>query len=809
MLRSYFIIAWRNIQRNKTYSLINILGLSLGVACCLLLALYVQDEIRYDQHHRDLNNLYRIITKFQSERGIDRLGSTSPPIAMTLRDEIPEVLAAARVLNPPGVSENLIKYKDKVFYETDGFVADSTLFDIFTYGLKEGNPAKALTDANTVVISESLAGKLFGNESALEKIISISQGGAPADFKITGVFMENNKSFLHANFFISMMSSGWGEYIRTDPDGSTEWAGQNFVPAYLKLVPGHEAAAIEKKMNDVLMKHGAEDMKALGVRKSLMLEPLKDIYLRSDVGRSPRITYLYVIVSIALFILLIGCINFMNLSTAKASKRSAEIGVRKVMGAYRASLIRQILGEAMLIVIISILISVVMVQASMPFFNDFTGKTISFGSENVGYFILALTAITLVTGLVAGSYPAFYLSSFQPAEVLKGKFKQGNSSGTMRQALVIFQFMIAIALGCGMVIISNQLNYMQQKNLGFDAKAKIILPLRTKSARTSYDALKKELQHNGAVHAVSGADYVPGTTIWSDMMYYPQGGSMDNAVLNRRNRIDDGYMELLGIKLIAGRTFTDNREMEKESKLILNRTSARQLGFEPEKIVGQQLFFDLQGKKHTFEVIGVMEDYHQTSLKEEINPIMFEMPPDNTSFRYLIADVDNEHFEETVASIEKTWRGMVNDTPFEYSFLDESLRKLYEEDKKVARIINTFTAIAMLISCLGLYGLSSYMAERRFKEIGVRKVMGASVTQIVGLMSKEFVKLVVIAFVLAVPLAWYAMNQWLEGFTYRVPVHSTVFIIAGVSALVIALLTISYESVRAAMGNPVESLRNE
>ncbi len=808
MLRSYFIIAWRNIQRNKTYSIINILGLSLGVACCLLLTLYVQDEMRYDQHHHRLNDLYRITTQFESDRGIDKLGTTSPPVAMALWDEIPEVEVAVRVLNPPGVSENLIKYQDNVFYETDGFIADSTLFDVLTYELKEGNPKKALTDANTVVISESLARKMFGNESALDKTINITQGGPSGDFKITGVFLENSKSFLHASFFVSMMSSGWGEYIRKDPEASNEWAGQNFVPGYLKLIPGHDIAAIEQKMNDVLLKHGAEDMKAMGMKKTIALEPLKDIYLRSGISGSPRITYLYVIVSIAAFILLIACINFMNLSTAKAAKRSSEIGIRKVMGAFRTSLIRQILGEAMLIVFISIIISVIMVQAGLPFFNELTGKRISFGSDNMLYFTLALAGITVITGLLAGSYPAFYLSSFQPAQVLKGKFMQGNSAGSLRQVLVVFQFMVAIALVCGMVVISDQLQYIQEKNLGFDAKAKIVLPLRTEGARKSYDALKKELLQNSAVHAVSGADYVPGTTIWNDMMFYPEGGNMDNAVLNRRNRIDVGYMELLNIKLIAGRPFTENRTMESDAKLIVNRTSAGKLGFEPEKIVGQHLYFDWQGKKYTFEVIGVMEDYHQTSLKESINPTMFELRA-NSEYGYLIADVEASHFEETVKAMEKTWKGLVNDTPFEYSFLDENISKLYDEDKKVARIINSFTAIAMLISCLGLYGLSTYMAERRFKEIGVRKVMGASVTQITALMSKEFVRLVAIAFVLAVPLAWYAMNQWLEGFAYRVPVQATVFLIAGASALVIALLTISFESIRAAMGNPVESLRNE
>src|SRR6267154_5238914 len=349
MLSNYLKIALRNLMRNRVYSAINIFGLAMGVACCLLLALYIQDEVSYDKHHQRLDDLYRVITKFQSDLGVEKSGTASPPIAMTLKEEIPEVEVAARVINPPTVSQNLIRYRENLFYETRGFLADSTLFDIFTYELKEGNPKKALVQANSVVLSERLAKKLFGNEPALDKIIAISQGGRPREYKVTGVFFEKHNSFIKANFFTSMTSVGWGEYILKEK----EWAGQNFVPSYLKLVSGHNKAAVEKKMNEVLLRHGAEAMKVLGLHKTLSLEPIKDIYLKSDVRQSPRLRYLYVVASIALFILLIACINFMNLSTAKATKRAAEIGIRKTMGAFRSSLIQQILGEAMLIVIFS------------------------------------------------------------------------------------------------------------------------------------------------------------------------------------------------------------------------------------------------------------------------------------------------------------------------------------------------------------------------------------------------------------------------------------------------------------------------
>jgi putative ABC transport system permease protein len=358
MLKNYFKIAFRNLTRTKLYSFINIFGLSLGVACCLLLALYVHDEIGYDRHHDRLNDLYRIDTQFEGIIGFDKLGNVSPPVTMTLKDELAEIEAAARVVS---TGESVIQYEDRKFYETNTYVADSTLFDVLTYEFIEGNPVKALTDANTVVISEKLSIKLFGNEQALNQSILISQGGAPVNYKITGVYKQPN-SFLQANFITSIMGEGTGRYIREDANAANEWAGQNFVQGYIKLVPQHSQASVEKKINDVLVKYGSEDMKALGLTKTLFLEPVKDIYLKSAIDKNQRITYIYIIVSIALFILVLACINFMNLSTAKAVKRSAEIGIRKAMGAFRSSLIRQILGEALAIVILAVLVSIIIVQ---------------------------------------------------------------------------------------------------------------------------------------------------------------------------------------------------------------------------------------------------------------------------------------------------------------------------------------------------------------------------------------------------------------------------------------------------------------
>jgi putative ABC transport system permease protein len=810
MLRNYIKIAFRNIARDKAYSFINIFGLSVGVTCCLLLALYIQHEMTFDKHHQDVENIYRV-TSIMGERFDNRvMRTTSAPIVWGIKDEIPEIDIVTRLVNPPGVSKNLIRYEDNQFYESDGYVADSTLFQIFTYQFKEGNPDKALTEANSVVITESLSKKLFGNESALNKVIYINQGGPSSDFKITGVLADKQyNSHIEANFFVSMTSNGWAEYLRS-PQVIDEWAGQNFILSYIKLKPGHTAESVLPKINTVFLKHGSEDLKALGMKKSLGLEAVQDIYLYAAQGdSSPRVTYLYVIGSIAGVILLIACINFMNLSTAKATKRANEVGLRKTLGAYRSSLVAQFLGEVMVIVLIAIALSLILLQITLPIFNELTEKQISIDSDKIIFFASALLGVTLVTGFVAGSYPALYLSSFQPAKVLKGKLALNNSGSFLRKSLVVVQFVVAIVLVCGMIVISKQLDFMQSKELGFDSKQKVILPLRTESTRTNHEILRNELSKLSTVQRVTATNYTPGSYIWTDFSLYPEGSNMEKAVMIKNNWVEPNYIDFLNIKLIAGRNFTDNREADSQNKIILNRIAVRQLGFTPESIIGQNLYSEWQGNRRSYEVIGVMDDYHQITVKEEIFPMLFRLPLEASEHDYMMLDIHANAFQKSIAEIEEIWKRINSDTPFEYSFLDEDIRKQYDEDKRVSQMITSFTIIAMIISCLGLYGLSTYMAERRFKEIGVRKVLGASVNEIMAMMSSEFIRLVLIAFAIAVPLSLYGINIWLESFAYKTPVNVSIFAIAGISALLIAVVTVSFQSFKAASVNPVNSLRAE
>ncbi|MBL7841859.1 MAG: ABC transporter permease [Cyclobacteriaceae bacterium] len=807
MLKNYFKIAVRNILRHKAYSLINILGLSIGVACCLLLALYIQEEYAVDKHHDRVEDVYRITTVFQNIDNIRELASCSPPLAMAMKDEIPEVEVAARLLNPPGLSQNLIRYETNMFYESDGFIGDSTIFSIFSYDFLAGNPDKALTEPNSVVLTEELAKKIFGKEPALNKVISIDQGGATADFRVTAVIRQKGKSHQNPHFITSTAGGGWADYLK-QPEVADEWGGQNFIPSYVKLAPGHNKDEVIRKMNEVLIKHGAEDMKALGMSKKLSLEPVKDIHLYSGIGQSPRITYIYVIAAIATFILLIACINFMNLSTAKAAKRAGEIGVRKAMGAYRSSLVSQIMGEAMIIVAISMIISVGIMQLALPMFNTLTGKTISFGSDNMLYFGGALLAITVITGLIAGSYPAFYLSSFKPAEVLKGKGKTGNTSGILRQALVVFQFIIGITLICGMLMINKQLKFMSNSNLGFNPDAKIVIPLRTGTAQQNAPALQQELGKLASVEAVSSSNYVPGSPIFSDFRLYKKGESMENGILHRMNYIDYGYIEMMGIKIIAGRSFGVTEDST-TNNIIINRQGIEELKLTPEDAIGAELAMDWQGRHLTFRIVGVMENYHQVSLKEKIVPTAFFKKGKDQTLDNVVVKLSTGDMLNTLAQVEEKWKAVNPDTPFEFMFLDERVQKQYAEDVRVGQIITVFTVIAIVISCLGLYGLSTFMAEQRFKEIGVRKVLGANVGQIVALMSKEFVRLIIIAFAISVPLGIYSMDKWLQGFEYKTSIDVLIFVYAGLAALLIALVTVSFESFKAASTNPVKALRTE
>lgn len=806
MISNYLLIAYRNLAKHKAFTLINITGLTVGIACCLLLFLYIKVETAYDRHHAQANHLYRITTAFQNADGMaEHLSTSSPPIAMSLINEFPEVVNATRLVSPPGVDQHLIQYGENSFFESKGLIADSTFFEMFDYEFIAGNPKRALSKPNAVVLTQPLAEKIFHKHDVLGEIIRIDH----VDYQITGVLREtNHKCHIEAHFFTSMESEGLGKFVANN----NQWAGQNFVFSYIQLNPESSPEALEAKFPAFLNNYGAENLRELGMSKSLHLQAVTDIHLHShsdhELGQNGNIVYIYVLSAIAGFILLIACINFMNLATAKASQRASEVGVRKTLGASQWLLIRQFLSESMLIVLIAVGLSWLLVEALLPYFNHLTGKEIEFSFTYWPYYSLAGTAITVVTGLLAGAYPAFFLSSFQPAKVLKGKVSIHLSTGMLRKGLVVFQFVIAICLISGVIIILSQLDYMRQQDLGFNPKSRVVIPLRTNRAAEQYQVLKNKFSQHAEIQKISASSMLPGRDILNDFRLYPAGSNMENGIYAQRYFVDDQLLDVLDMDLIQGRNFKASPSGSQRMQILINQQAIYTLGIAQHEAIGKKLYTDYDGTTYEYEVIGVINDFHQLSLHQPIVSTVFH-PGDSSDFNFLLASVHPEHMKQALSMIEEGWKETIPEMPFEYSLLDQQIQQQYESDTKMFQIIGSFTLIAILISCLGLYGLSAFVAERRVKEIGIRKVMGAQVNSIIRLLSRDFTKLVLIAFIISVPLSYVIMDQWLQVFAFRIELTPVFFIIAGLTALLLAWVTVGYHSIRAALANPVDSLRNE
>ena len=816
MLKNYFKIAFRNLLKHKVFSVINIAGLALGIACCTILALYIEDEFKYEQHFADHDRVYRLYTIFTRDGKEQSFPRTSPAVAMDMLREIPEIETATRIVPIPEVDQHLIRYKQETFIEKSGYLVDSTFLDVFPYQLKEGDRNTALDAPASVIITEKLARKIFGDKSALDEQVIINSGNSSDTFNITGVIKAtNNRSHVDAEFYMSMNSRGWGrEITRMDT-----WAWNNFIMSYLKLKPGTTMESVDAKIPAMMEAKAGELLKNAGLRKEIHLQPLDDVRLFSvfnnefGMSEAGNIQYVYILSSISIFILLIACINFMNLTTAKASQRAGEVGVRKSLGATRKNLIGQFLGESMTIVAGSILLSIGLVQLVLPLFNSITQKDLSINSENILYIGGSLLIIGAFTGVIAGSYPAFFLSAFQPAQVLKDKRLSGGSSNLLRRSLVVFQFIISITLISAIVIIQKQMSFIQNKPLGFEAENKIMIPFRSEEAKKNYTQIKNAAKQLAQVTEVSGTTSLPSTPLLRDFALYPKGSSYDKAIMHRNMGIDENYFKSLNIKLVAGREFnyvSDSMSWNNRNrKVMVNEMSLKELGLELEKAVGATIYAEFDGQVYNHEIIGVVEDFHQFSLHQSMAPLLFFIPVSAENYNYLVISTSAKNSNDVTAQLQTKWKEIIPNTPFESSLLSDSVAKQYVEDTRTSIILSVATVLAILISCMGLYGLSIYVAERRIKEIGIRKVMGASVAGIVALLTKEFIKLVGIAFIVAVPLGYYAMNKWLTGFAYKIELNAFVFVLAGIISLVIAWATISFESIKAAISNPVKSLRNE
>lgn len=818
MFKNYLKIAWRNLMKNKIFSLINIFGLSVGLTCCMLITLYLRYETSYDSHQKNLNNLYQVGTVFikKGEKD-DRSANTPAPLAPAMKEEFPEVQDATRLLGLFAEDKTLVQYdadgEKKSFYETRGYLADPSFFNIFSYQFLEGNAAQALNNPNTIVINSEIAEKLFGKQPALNKRIHVSSNtNGDHDYIVTGVFKPSvTPSHIVARFFMSMTGGDMEQYMKTH---ATDFASNNMFYTYLLLKPGTDAAKLEAKFPAFVQKYAAVDLKKAGFDKKQFLTAVKDIHLASDIPKnatSPASkTYLYILASIAVFTLLIACINFMNLATARSSKRSSEVGVRKVLGAQRVFLIGQFLSESVIMTLIAFLFAIAFTILILPFFNKISGKEINLAMLQQGWMLPFFFILALLTGLIAGSYPAFYLSSFKPVKVLKGKFSNTFAAINLRRFLVVFQFVISVMLIIASVVIAKQMNYMRNADLGFVKDQQIIIPLRSSQAKKVYASFKNTVQANPQVASVGASLYYPGIFNPSDNGFYKAGQTMSDAKRTRTNWVDFDFLKTLGVQPVAGRFFSEQFPADTAFRVVVNEEAVKEIGFaSPAKAVGEKLYFDWKGKNYGFEIIGVVKDFHFEDLHLPVTPYAFQIQSGSDGYNYAMVRAKTNNIPLLIENIQKTWHQLNPSEPFEYSFLDDDFQKNYVAENRLASIVRSFTFIAILISCLGLFGLATFSVEQRIKEIGIRKVLGASITNIVGLLSKEFLKLVFIALLLASPIAWFVMNKWLQDFAYRTSISWWVFALTGAAALVIALLTVSMQAIKAAITNPVKNLRTE
>ncbi|WP_166587161.1 ABC transporter permease [Mucilaginibacter agri] len=809
MIKNYIKTALRFLLKNKTFSFINIIGLAAGTLCCLYILLYVQDQYSYDRHFKDAGNIYRI-TSNMNFRGDKRKGAaTSPPTAPTMKADFNEVLQYARVVNSGlvGTKQHLVRYKEKSFYETDALFADPGFFDIFTYHFVNGDSRNPLKDPYNIVLLKPMADKLFGTENPVGKMISIDNAYGKHDFKVTAVIDESlGKSHLHGNMFIAMNSGGIGAYVNTDQT----WSGNNFVFSYIKLRPNTNVTAFQNKLPAFLNKYGAQELKNLGMQKELILQPVTKIHTTPgfEIELSPAVnpSFLYILILIAVLIQVIACINFMNLSTARASKRAKEVGVRKVIGASQSNLITQFLGESFLLSFIGVALALPLLILAMPYLNQITHTDIQLCLFSNYRIWVLLSALIVITGLVAGSYPAFYLSAFKSIKVIKGNFTSHVSAAGIRRSLVVFQFVLSIVLITGIIVIYSQLNFIKNKDLGFDKNQKLVFSFYTGETQGKMANFANDLRQLADIKAVTKSDNYPGQLVLQDHGVYPPGGNMTTAVDADNMASDEHFLKTTGIKLIAGRDFTQNDS----GKVIINETLLKKLGLTLKTAIGTRLYTQYLPNPVTYvEIAGVMKDFNYNSLHNAIRPFMLAYNPNRGDLSNLIVAANSSNYKTLLSQIEALWHKDVPSAPFEYSFLDEEVNKQYTAEITLSQIINTFTLMAILISCLGLFGLAAFSAEQRNKEIGIRKVLGASVTGLVRLLSIDFLKLVLIAMIIATPIAWWGMDKWLQAFAYRIPISWWMFGLAGLIAVCIAMFTVSFQAIKAALVNPVKSLKSE
>ena len=810
MIKNYFKIALRNLWKNKTFSIINIVGLATGLCCFLLITIYVLDELNYDRYNKNAERIFRISSDIKFGGGDLHSSQTSDMMGPLLKKDYPEIEEYTRLYNNNG--NKLIKKGSEYFNEKNVAHVDSTFFSVFTLPAIAGDTKTALNEPNTVVLTESTARKYFGTTDVIGKSIETNDKGSTV-YKVTAVIKDiPRNSHFHFDFLFSMKNVDyqWGQLT-----------SHNF-HTYLLLKPGTDYKEVEKKFSQYIDKYvlpeakqymqisSIEDFKKAGNKIEYSLIPLPKIHLYSDytfeLSPPGNIRYVYIFSAVALLILLIACINFTNLTTARSANRAKEVGIRKVLGTERKNLIAQFLSESILMAVISLVMAVALACLVLPLFNSIADKSMQIGVLFSPLNILILIALPILVGILAGSYPAFYLSSFRPIKVLKGNLQKGKKSGGLRSVLVIFQFATSIFLIIGTIIIFRQLHFIQTKNLGFN-KDQVLIINDAYVLKKNSDAFKNEVIQMPGVISGTLSSFLPVSQSSRNDNTYSKDAVMDakNGIDMQTWSVDYDYLKTLGIDIKKGRNFSKDFGTD-STAMIINETTEKFLGYDDP--IGKKIYTgaDIPGKMISYNIIGVAKNFNFESLHQSVGPLAFLL---HRSTGLASFKIKPDNVSALIKGIENKWKSFAAGMPFSYRFLDDSFSRMYSAEQRVGKIALIFSILAILIACLGLFGLATFIAEQRTKEIGIRKVLGATVNGIVQLLSKDFIKLVFIAFVIAAPLALWAMNTWLQDFVYRVNISWWIFLLAIGIALFIALATISFQAIKAAIANPVKNLRTE
>lgn len=799
MLKNYFLISFRNIVRHKVYSFINIAGLAVGITCCIFIFLYVRLELSYDAYHPDVDRIYRVGLNKKTESGESIQASNLIPMGPTLKDNYPQVEYAGRINSP--FSQPTVRYRDKIFKEENIYKADPDIFSIFHIPFLQGDSKTALEHPNTAVLTETFSEKYFGDEDPLGKTIHINT----KDFMVTGI-VENPPQNSHLQFDCVLSYK-----ITDEPEWMSGWHALA-TPAltYIKLKSGIHPDEFEELIRDVPYTYIGEQLDEMGTEYTNFLQPIRDIHLYSlsDAGKKPSrsLIYVYIFSAVGVLILLIACMNFMNLSTARSANRSCEVGIRKVVGAHRGQLIRQFVGESLIITFIALMVAVTTARLMLPLYNKLAGVQFTSSTLVQPVTILSLLTLTLLVGIGAGTYPAFFLSAFRPVSVLKGSDRTGSRALMMRKILVVSQFSISIMLIIATLIVYRQLHYMRNQSLGFEKEQKLVLTLSGWDIiEDNFDQVKNEFLQHPSLTAATAASGVPGKFI-NRLWIYPSEEEPENGQTPRILRCDQDFISVYGIQMLAGRSFQKEMGTDKLSgNFIINEAAVTSFGWNsPEEAVDKQIMIGTRRAK--YQVIGVVENFHWLGLQNTIEPMVLRFVP---IFRYITLNVNTKNLPETLVFVEKKYNELFPNQVFDHFFVDTNFDRQYNFEERLGRIFRIFTFLGIFIACLGLFGMAAFLAQQRTKEIGIRKILGASVPSLVQLFSREFILLVAISNIVAWPIAYYAGAKWLQNFAYRTSIDWLTFILAGALAIGIALLTVSSQSIKASLANPVDSLRYE